>query len=121
MVIQELYGVMLGHYIIRKLMHQAALKADEDPDRISFSHAVQVITTNIPEYGDSSPQKTKQRVTKAILRKRVSSSRGRQNPRQVRRWRNDFPTKKAAKNKKTTKTKQARRLDFKKNIKIVVP
>jgi hypothetical protein len=121
MVIQELYGIMLGHYIVRKLMHQAALKADEDPDRISFSHAVQVITTNIPEYGDISPQKTKQRVTKAILRKRVSSSRGRQNPRQVRRWRNDFPTKKAAKDKKITKAKQARRLDFKKNIKIVVP
>jgi hypothetical protein len=55
MVIQELYGVMLGHYIVRKLMHQAALQADEDPDSICFTHAVQVITTNIPEYGNFSP------------------------------------------------------------------
>ena len=35
-VIQEAYGLLLTHYAIRRLMHDAALAADLDPDRISF-------------------------------------------------------------------------------------
>ena len=33
----------MAHYAIRGLMHEAALKADEDPDRLSFLHAVRVV------------------------------------------------------------------------------
>ncbi len=29
-------------------MHEAASKADEDPDRLSFSHAVQVVRRKAP-------------------------------------------------------------------------
>jgi hypothetical protein len=43
LVKQEFYGFMMAHFAIRGLMHEAALKADEDPDRISFLHAVRVI------------------------------------------------------------------------------
>src|SRR6516225_8346802 len=43
LVKQEFYGLMMAHYAIRGLMHEAALKADEDPDRLSFIHAVRVI------------------------------------------------------------------------------
>lgn len=121
LVIQELYGLMLGHYIVRRMMHQAALQTQQDPDNISFKHAVQVITSNIPDYEQSSISETKKRVTKAILRRKVSSSRGRQNPRQVRRWRNKYPVKKVGTNKKSSKRKTAPKLDFSKNIKVVVP
>jgi hypothetical protein len=38
-VIQELYGLSLSHYAVRVLMHEAALQADLDPDRLSFVHA----------------------------------------------------------------------------------
>lgn len=31
---------MMAHFAIRCLMHEAALKADEDPDRLSFLHSV---------------------------------------------------------------------------------
>ncbi|MBI4832661.1 MAG: hypothetical protein HY801_14135, partial [Candidatus Lindowbacteria bacterium] len=37
-VVQELYGFMLAHFAVRALMHEAALKADVDPDRRA-SHA----------------------------------------------------------------------------------
>lgn len=47
LVRQELYGFMLTYFVIRSLMHQAALQADEDPDRISFKHTVQVIKRKI--------------------------------------------------------------------------
>lgn len=43
LVKQEFYGLMMAHYAIRGLMHEAALKGDQDPDRLSFIHAVRVI------------------------------------------------------------------------------
>jgi hypothetical protein len=48
LVRQEFYGLMLAHFAIRNLMHEAALKADEDPDRLSFLHAVRVIRRRLP-------------------------------------------------------------------------
>lgn len=33
---QEAYGYLLTHYAIRRVMHDAALAADLDPDRLSF-------------------------------------------------------------------------------------
>jgi Insertion element 4 transposase N-terminal/Transposase DDE domain len=43
LVRQEFYGLMMAHFATRGLMHEAALKADVDPDRLSFIHAVRVI------------------------------------------------------------------------------
>ena len=43
LVRQEFYGLMLAHFAIRGLMHEAALTANEDPDRLSFVHAVRVV------------------------------------------------------------------------------
>ena len=43
LVRQEFYGLMLAHFAVRGLMHEAALHADEDPDRLSFLHAVRVV------------------------------------------------------------------------------
>jgi hypothetical protein len=33
----------MAHFAIRGLMHEAALQADEDPDNLSFLHAVRVL------------------------------------------------------------------------------
>jgi len=43
LVRQEFYGLLMAHFAIRGLMHEAALQADEDPDRLSFLHAVRVV------------------------------------------------------------------------------
>ena len=52
LVRQEFYGLLLAHYVVRGLMHEAALKADLDPDKISFVHSVRVIRRRIQEtYG----------------------------------------------------------------------
>lgn len=48
LVEQEFYGLLLAHYAIRSLMHEAALKADEDPDHISFRHSVRVVQRSMP-------------------------------------------------------------------------
>ena len=48
LVRQEFYGLMMAHFAIRGLMHEAALKADADPDRLSFVHAARVIRRKLP-------------------------------------------------------------------------
>ena len=48
LVQQEFYGLMMAHFAIRGLMHEAALQADEDPDRLSYVHAVRVIRRKPP-------------------------------------------------------------------------
>jgi len=50
LVRQELYGLLLAHFAIRALMHEAALKGGEDPDRLSFLHAVRVVRRRLPTY-----------------------------------------------------------------------
>lgn len=48
LVRQEFYGLMMAHFAIRSLIHEAALKADEDPDQLSFLHAVRVVRRRLP-------------------------------------------------------------------------
>lgn len=55
LVRQELWGLLLAHFAIRGLMHEAALQADEDPDRLSFLHAVRVVRRKLPHLAAFSP------------------------------------------------------------------
>jgi hypothetical protein len=42
-VIQEFYGLLIAHYVIRKIMLDAAHTVNLDPDRLSFTNALQLI------------------------------------------------------------------------------
>jgi Insertion element 4 transposase N-terminal/Transposase DDE domain len=55
LVRQEFYGMLMAHFAIRGLMHEAALKADDDPDRLSFLHAVRVVRRKLPRFAALSP------------------------------------------------------------------
>lgn len=48
LVLQELYGLLLAHFTIRSLQHEAALKAGLDPDELSFVHTVRVVRRKLP-------------------------------------------------------------------------
>lgn len=50
LVRQEFYGLLLAHFAVRGLMHDAALKAGIDPDTVSFVHAVRVVRRKLPAY-----------------------------------------------------------------------
>lgn len=45
----------MAHFAIRGLMHEAAVKADEDPDKLSFLHAVRVIRRKIASFAATPP------------------------------------------------------------------
>src|SRR4051794_23013446 len=51
LVRQEFWGLLLAHFAVRGLMHEAALRADVDPDRLSFQHAVRVVRRKLPLFG----------------------------------------------------------------------
>ncbi len=55
LVRQEFFGLMMAHFAVRGLMHEAALKADEDPDRLSFLHSVRVVQRRLPRYAAIPP------------------------------------------------------------------
>jgi hypothetical protein len=55
LVKQEFFGLLMAHFAIRGLMHEAALKADEDPDRLSFLHSVRVVQRRMTRYGAIPP------------------------------------------------------------------
>jgi hypothetical protein len=55
LVRQEFYGLLMAHFAIRGLMHEAALDSGEDPDRLSFLHAVRVIRRKMAAFGAIPP------------------------------------------------------------------
>lgn len=52
---QEFYGFIMAHFAVRGLMHEAALKADVDPDHLSFLHTVRVIRRKLGGFAAASP------------------------------------------------------------------
>jgi Insertion element 4 transposase N-terminal/Transposase DDE domain len=54
-VAQEVYGFLLVHYAIRALMHQAALDAGVDPDRVSFTRTLRLARRQVPAQAALSP------------------------------------------------------------------
>jgi hypothetical protein len=59
LVKQEFYGLLMAHFAIRGLMHEAALQADEDPDRLSFLHSVRVVQRRLPRFAAIPPSAPK--------------------------------------------------------------
>jgi hypothetical protein len=55
LVRQEFYGLLMAHFAVRALMHEAALQANVDPDRLSFIHAVRVVRRKLPAFNAISP------------------------------------------------------------------
>jgi IS4 transposase len=55
LVRQEFYGLLMTHFAIRGLMHEAALQAEEDPDHLSFLPAVRVVQRRLARYVATPP------------------------------------------------------------------
>ena len=88
LVRQEFYGLLMAHFAIRGLMHEAALRADEDPDRLSYLHAVRVVRRKLARAVAIPPRDKKafhEAVLRELLDERVHSSRGLRCPRGVQR------------------------------------
>jgi hypothetical protein len=56
LVRQEFYGLLMAHFAVRGLMHEAALRTQEDPDRMSFIHTVRVVRRKLPIFHTIPPR-----------------------------------------------------------------
>lgn len=63
---QEIYGWFLAHYALRSLMHQSALQADLDPDRLSLTHALEVVDEAVYSFA-LIPEEERPRLFQRIL------------------------------------------------------
>lgn len=98
-VIQELYGVLLAHYAVRVLMHEAALAADTDPDQLSFVHALEIVRDAVPEFQIVTPTQRRalyERLLYDIAAVRLPPRRPRSNARVVKRKMSNFKLKRPA-------------------------
>ena len=92
-VVQELYGLLIAHFVIRFLMHEAALLVNIDPDRLSFAHAIEVIKDSISEFqivAKDQHEQLYQRMLRDIGKKWLPERRNRVNPRVVKRKMSKF-------------------------------
>ena len=55
LVEQELYGLVLVHLALRRLMADASSKAGVDPDTLSFLHTVRIVRRQVPFHAAFSP------------------------------------------------------------------
>ena len=55
LVRQEFYGLWLAHFAVRRLMHEAALQKDIDPDELSFKKSLQIVRCKLPHAGAVPP------------------------------------------------------------------
>jgi hypothetical protein len=95
-VLQELYGLLLAHYAIRAVMHQAALKADVAPDRLSFVSTLRILRNAIFEFqiiAESQKAAWYERLLRDIGRERLPQRDHRCNPRVVKRKMSNFALK----------------------------
>jgi hypothetical protein len=95
-VIQEAYGLLIAHYAVRAAMHDAAVQAGLDPDRLSFTNAVRIICDAVPEFQMTSPEQLSRlyrRLLNDIARHRLPERDDRSNPRVVKRKMSKFKLK----------------------------
>jgi len=95
-VVQELYALSIGHFVVRALMHEAALQTDVDPDRLSFTGAFQILKARLPECGTRLPLRDwYTALLWEISQEKLPPRRNRINPRVIKQKIKKWPQKRA--------------------------
>jgi len=85
-VLQELHGLVLAHFAVRSLMHEAAVQAGIAPTRLSFVHCIEVLREAVPEFQTVRPDQhpaLRARLLRDMARVRLPARRLRTAPRVV--------------------------------------
>lgn len=87
-VLQELYALSLGHYIVRAMMFEAAAPAGLDVDRLSFTGCFRILQCRLPEcdgHSDATLHQWYQAVLSEMRQELIPPRRNRINPRVIKR------------------------------------
>jgi hypothetical protein len=95
-VLQEFYGLLIAHYLVRSIMHEAALKADVAPDHLSFVNSVRIIRNAVFQAQIVAPSQAgdwRERMLRDIGREILPERANRSNPRVIKRKMSKFDLK----------------------------
>jgi hypothetical protein len=95
-VLQEIYALALAHYALRKVMHDAAVHTNQDPDRLSFVGCLHILRTRMPECVGMTPEELTrwyQTLLWEMGEERTEPRRNRINPRVVKQKMSKFAKK----------------------------
>jgi hypothetical protein len=97
-VAQELYAYLITYQAIRRLMHQSAMTADIDPDRLSFTTALRAVRRFIASAATATGQLLARLIDRAMsqILEDQHDRRDRASPRVVKRSQSPYPSKKHA-------------------------
>jgi hypothetical protein len=95
LVYQELYGLLLGHYLARKVMAEAALARAVGASRLSFTDGLEVLRKWLSEETEQGPRRRYRVLLVNLARKELRQKRDRPYPRQKKAARQRWPMKRA--------------------------
>ena len=84
-VVQEIYGLVFAHYVMRRVMHDSTVVASQDPDRLSFIDSLRVLQCQLPESPAMTIETWYQRLLREVRRQVLRPRRDRWNPRVIKR------------------------------------
>jgi transposase IS4-like protein/DDE family transposase len=86
-VVQEIYGLLLGHYVVRVLMCEAAAREQLAPRQLSFTATLKILRCRLPECPRSTHGRSRwyANVLAEIGEERLEPRRDRSNPRVIKR------------------------------------
>lgn len=84
-VVQEISGLVLAHYVVRRVMHDAAVMASQDPDRLSFTDSLRVLQCQLPESPHVATETWYRRLLREVRRQELRPRRDRWYPRVIER------------------------------------
>jgi len=84
-VVQEVYGLILAHYVVRRVMHDAAVVAGRDPDRLSFLDSLRVLQCQLPESPEVATETWYRRLLAEVRQQKLRPRRDRWYPRVIKR------------------------------------
>lgn len=96
MVLQEIWGLLISHFIIRKLIFDGAEFAGVPPAQISFKGALNVLQARLPKEKQSQSKVRKwfKNLIEEISLERLPPRRNRINPRKIKKRSTAWPSKK---------------------------
>lgn len=83
--VQEVYGLLLAYYVIRRVIHDAAVTASVDPDRLSFTGSLRVLQCRLPEAPQQPAEVWYAGLLRELRRQRLRPRRERWYPRVIKR------------------------------------
>ncbi len=92
-VVQEVYGLVLAHYVIRRVMHDAARQRKLDPDRLSFTDTLRVLCSRLHEAPWQSEAAWYAGLVREVGQQQLRPRRQRWYPRVVKKVQADYPKK----------------------------